>query len=256
MWKASIEFGGVHVPVKLYAGVVDRAVHFRLLHAKDGVPVQQRLVDIGSGAEVAAEDARRGIAVEPGVYVVLSAAEISALAPKPSRAIDITRFVPRRSIDYAWYSRPYWLGPDGDASSYGSLVAALAAKELCGIARWTMRGSSYFGALESRDGYLALTTLRSADEVVAASHLADDGFAPVKPAERKLADQLVAELAEDFDPSALRDAYREKVLAFVKAKAEGRRYKVEREALPLERGDLSRALKQSLRKAKTRRAAA
>lgn len=256
MWKAAIEFEGVVVPVKLYAGVVDRSVHFRLLHAKDGVPVQQRLVELGSDTEVASEDARRGIAVEPGVYVVLSPAEISALAPKPSRSIEITRFVPRRSIDYAWYARPYWLGPDGDSAGYGSLVAALAAKKLCGIARWAMRGSSYFGALESRDGVLALTTLRSADEVVAASHLAADDSAPVRPAERKLADQLVAELAEDFDPSALRDTYREKVQAFVKAKASGKKYKLEREPIPLERGDLSRALKQSVQKAKTRRAAA
>jgi DNA end-binding protein Ku len=256
MWKAAIEFEGVRVPVKLYAGVVDRSVHFRLLHAKDGVPVQQRLVDVGSGAEVAYEDARRGIAVESGVYVVLSAAELSTLAPQPSRSIEITRFVPRSAIDYAWYSRPYWLGPDGDGSDYAVLAAAMAAKERCGIARWAMRGSSYFGALESRDGALALTTLRSAEEVVAASHLAGDDSAPVRPAERKLADQLVAELAGEFDPSELRDAYREKLQAFVKAKAAGKKYKIEREVIPLERDDLAAALKQSLQKAKTRRAAA
>ena len=255
IWKGSLEFGGVRVPVKLYAAAEDRDVQFRLLHARDGVPVRQRLVDRSTGEEVAQEDAQRGLELEPGLFVVMKPREIAAATPKPSRSIELMRFVPPPALDSSWYQRPYFLGPDASARDYGALLHALGETGLCGIARWTMRGRRYFGALEARQTHLALIAMRSAGEHVAAPALAEPDKS-IRESELALAKQLVGALAGPFEPDALRDEYRERVLALVTAKAKGRAYKVHKEALPSELGDLQLALKQSLRVSRGKRRAA
>ena len=255
MWKASLEFGDVAVPVKLYAAAEDRDVHFRLLHAKDKAPVEQRMVDPRTEEPVEPDAIRRGVQLEPGVFVVLDDDELDALAPEPSRAIEVTRFVPAGAIDYAWYSRPYYLGPDGSASDYAALAAALRDSGLRGVARWAMRGRRYFGALAVHGDVLALIALRPAEEVVEAQDLERPDGKAVSAAERKLAEQLVAALDAPFDPDALRDEYRDRVLEYVAAKAKGKRVRTPRESLPKPVTDLSQALERSLATAKKRRAA-
>ena len=136
MWKASLDLGGdVQVAVKSYAAIEDRDLHFRLLHAKDAVPVRQRVVEPRSGEEVAPESVQRGVALEPGIFVVMNDDELAAAGAEPSRTIDVMRFVPRGAIDAAWYSRPYFLGPDGSAGDYGALLAAIRDGQVLGIAR-------------------------------------------------------------------------------------------------------------------------
>jgi DNA end-binding protein Ku len=255
IWKASLEFAGVRVPVKLYAAAEDREVRFRLLHAKDGQPVRQRLVDRSSGEEIAPEDVQRGLELEPGLFVVMRDREITAAAPRPSRVLEVMRFVPAPAIDSSWYERPYFLGPDASAADYGALLRALSETKLCGIARWNMRGRRYFGALLARDRHLALIALRPTQEHVAAMPL--PGPDPsIRPGERELAGQLVATLAGPFDPDALRDEYRERVLALIAAKARGRTYRPRREVVPRATPNLERALQQSLRASRRKRRAA
>jgi DNA end-binding protein Ku len=167
MWKASLELGKLRIPVKLYGGVEERKIRFRLLHAKDRVPVVQRMVDPRSDEEVPAGEIRRGVEVEPGVFVVVAPEEQESSAqPKASRAIDVMRVVPRDALDIAWFERPYYLGPDGASADYFALAKVLAEGAQVGIARWVMRGKRYFGALEPREEHLALIAMRSADEVV------------------------------------------------------------------------------------------
>ena len=257
MWKAAVEFGDVHVPVKLHAAVEDRDVRFRLLHAKDRAPVKQRMVDPRSQREVPPESVRRGLALEPGLFVVLQEAELEALRVESSRSIEIMSFVPAGAIDQAWYSRPYLLGPDTSAPEFAALQAALHASGLHGIARWAMRGKRYFGALAARDTHVSLIALRPAEEVVAASALEPPETGSVSAAERSLAKQLVAALDAKFEPEALRDDYRERVLAFIDAKAKGKHLELVREMVPkADSTDLARTLKRSLQAVKGKRHAA
>jgi DNA end-binding protein Ku len=255
IWKASLDFEDVRLPVKLYAAAEDRDVHFRLLHARDGVPVRQRMVDRSTGEEVSQEDAQRGLELERGLFVVMTPRDVAAVTPKPSRSIELVRFVPPPALDSSWYQRPYFLGPDGSDQDYAALLRALGESGLCGIARWTMRGRRYFGALEARETHLALIAMRSAGEHVAAPALPEPDKS-IRESERALAKQLVSALEGPFEPGSLRDEYRERVLALVKAKAKGRSYRPRKETLPSEVGDLQRALKQSLRASRGKRRAA
>jgi DNA end-binding protein Ku len=255
MWKASLRLGSYELPVKLYAAVEDRAVHFRLLHAKDKVPVAQRMVDPATGKVVASDEVRRAVELDRGLFVVLRPEELAREEPKASRAIEVTRFVPRDEIDLAWYSRPYLLGPDGKDEEYFALARELDETRRCGVARWVMRGKRYFGALGPREGRLALLSLRPAEEVVAIDQISVPAGPEVRKAERDLAEQLLAALDAPFDPKALKDEHRDRVLELVQAKAEGRHVRKVQAPAPKPTSDLAEALRASLRAAKDRRVA-
>jgi DNA end-binding protein Ku len=255
MWKAALRFGDQELAVKLYAAVEDRDVHFRLLHAKDHVPVTQRMVDPVSDEEVAPDEARRGLEVERGVFVLLRDEELEAVQPAASRAIEVTRFVPRAAIDPGWYRRPYWLGPDGSDADYFALARALAESERCGLARWVMRKKRYVGALAASDGYLALVAMAPAEEVVTGAQLAPPEGAPIRKEERQLAEQLLAALDAPFDPAVLRDPLRERLRDLIAAKAEGRTLAPERAPARPAPKDLQRALRASVAAAKEKRVA-
>lgn len=221
IWKANLRLGDLDVPVKLYAALTDRKIHFRLLHRKDVVPVAQQMVNPRTDQPVPAEQIKRGIEIEPGRTIVVEETELRALDPPASRDITLERFVGADRIQRAWIDRPYYLGPDGSTPSYFALATALRLETKVGLARWTMRKKRYAGLLGTRGGYLTLTTLRPAaaliDAVVARPATGRD----LEPRERKMARQLVGLLEGDFDPSDCHDAYRERVRDLVARKARG-----------------------------------
>ncbi|HEX6588789.1 MAG TPA: Ku protein [Longimicrobiales bacterium] len=222
IWKAEIGLGKTKVPVKMYSAVSDRTVHFRLLDPETLTPVKQRMVDTDSGREVSTEAVEKGYEVQPGLLVKLEEAELESLEPKPSRDIEIVAFVPDAEIDHRWYDRPYYLGPDGDQDAYFALAEALGKEGREGLARWTMRGKRYVGALRTEGPYLVLITLRHVEEVVDASALPRPTTAAPTKAEAKMAEQLVEMLRGPFQPAKYRDEYRDRVLELIEAKAKGR----------------------------------
>jgi DNA end-binding protein Ku len=256
MWKASLELGKLGIPVKLYGAIEERKVHFRLLHAKDRVPVVQRMVDPRTNEEVPADEIRRGIELEPGVFVVVEPDEHDAAQPEPSRSIEVTRVIPRDALDIAWFERPYYLGPDGSSTDYFALATVLAESDQVGIARWVMRGKQYFGALAAHGRHLTLIAMRAAEEVVTPDALAHPAGPAISASERKLGEQLVAALEGSFDPGELHDEYRERVEKLIAAKRRGRRFAVKEAAPPRARGELGDVLRRSLVAARKERDAA
>jgi DNA end-binding protein Ku len=250
IWKGTITFGEVEVPVKLYSAVEDRGVRFRLLHEPDLVPVKQEMVNPETDDVVPSDRIRRGFEVERGVFVMLDDEELEGLQPAASRKIEITRFVDPSAVDHQWYDRPYYLGPDSDNAGYFALADALEESGLEGIARWVMRKRPYTGALRVREGHLAMVTLRSAEEVVPASALATPGGRSPDERELKMARQLVEALQGPFEPEQYRDEYRDRVLELVEAKAEGRALPRAKAAKRKSAGSLADALQASLKSAK------
>jgi DNA end-binding protein Ku len=226
LWKANIRFGDVDVPVRMFSAIQAQGVHFRLLHKKDKVPVEQRMINPVTGDIVPRDRVRKGFEVEPGVFVVLDDLELEALQPEPSRDIRIHRFVESSVMDRRYYERPYFLGPDGDDPAYGALVRALESKNVEGIASWTQRKKSYIGALRVRDEHLLLITLRHAEEVVPIGAIKSPAGRDLDARELKMAEQLISALEGEFDPAAFRDEFRHRVLELVDKKAKGGRIKL------------------------------
>lgn len=221
MWKAEITIGKLKVPVKLYAAVQERKVHFRLLDEQSQEPVRQQLID-ASGEPLADGAAVKGLQVDEGLYVVVTPDELAALAPEESRSIAIERFVAPSEVAEAWYDRPYWLGPDGDEQAYFALVWALAEEDRIGIAHWTMRKMRYHGALRANGSHLMLVRMRHAEEVVPATELAAPTGRAADAREIALAEQLVTALMGPFEPSELEGTYDDRVRELVEAKAAGK----------------------------------
>jgi DNA end-binding protein Ku len=250
MWKGVLRFGDARVPVKLYAAVKERGIHFRLLHRKDHTPVRQQMVNPETGDPVPYAETERGYLTEEGEIVVLREADLRALQPRASRDIQVEHFLPAGAIGHRWYDRPYFLGPDGQTPSYFALVEALRRSGREGIARWVMRKQDYMGALRVHGDHLALVTLRWAEEVVVASGIETPGARGLSAKELSMAKQLVAMLEDDLDLGEYRDEYSARVLEYVEKKAKGRTVRLRKPAARRRPTDLSAALRASLTEAR------
>jgi DNA end-binding protein Ku len=250
MWKGVVRFGAVEVPVKLYSAARDRTVHFRLLHEKDRVPLRQHMVNPLTEEVVESEEVRRGYEAEEGVYVVLDSDELASVEPEPSRDIEVLRFVDPARLSHAWYDRPYYLGPDGEAAPYFALARALESEGKEGVARWVMRKKEYVGALRSAGDHLLLATLRYAGEVIPASARPAPPAGRLDKRELAMAEQLVGMLEDEFDASAYRDEYRERLMELIEAKAEGRAVRLKKPRRKESREPLETMLARSLERAR------
>lgn len=248
MWKGSLQLGEHEVPLKLYAAAERGGTSLRLLDPKTGRPVHQRMIDPRTGDEVA--EVHRGFEVERGTFVLLSDEELAEIEPAKSSEIEVLAFVPTDAIDLARYHRPYWLGPDGEPEAYAALARALTKTDRIAVVKWVMRKRRYVGALRAEDGYLALSTLRHADEVVAPTAI-DAPKAKVDAKEAKLAAQLVDALADDFDLSEYRETYRDRLAEVLKKKARGETIeRLPKSEAPAAPDDLEEVLRRSLEAAK------
>ena len=256
LWEGIIRLGQEEIPVKFYAALEDRDVHFRLLHRVDRQPVKQKLVNAETGKEVEPEAIRKGAEIRRGVYVLLEEEELAKLDPEPSRIVSVERVVDKKEIRHPRYDRPYLLGPGGDATAYWSLAAALQEEGSVAIVRWVMRGKEYLGSLLVQDGYLLIITLRFADQVIEARELELPDQGDLSEQEIRMAEQLVSMLESPFDPAQYRNEFREKVLDLVEAKARGGKMKTAVFRRRAEPESLSGALKNSIARMRRQKRAA
>jgi len=255
IWKGQLLLGKHEVPVKLYSAVKDQAVHFHLLHAKDLTPVEQRIVRKDNGREVPKEAQRKALPLDDGRAVILEPDELEKLEPASDRTIHVLRFVPREALGDQWFDRPYYLGPDDDGGAYFALANALGASDRVGIARWVMRDKRYLGALSVADGYLGLTTLRRAEQVMAVPALRPDKARTPSDAEVKLAEQLIESITGAFEPEQWQNEYRERLHELIAAKAKGTKLRLVAAKPKEATGDLAESLRASLAATKGKKVA-
>ncbi|HEV8486738.1 MAG TPA: Ku protein [Blastocatellia bacterium] len=222
IWKGELKLGSTQIGVKLYSAVVDRTVRFHILEKKRMSRVKQHMINPETGKEVPNAEIRKGYEIDPGTFVILNDDELKAIVPEPSREIKIAHFISPEQIDSQLYDRPYFLGPDGDEKAYFALAEALGNQDKQGVAHWVMRGKSYLGVLRAEDGNLMLITLRHPDEVVQAEDLPAPRGREIDKKELSMANQLVAMLDGEFNPSDFQDDYRNRVEQFIERKARGK----------------------------------
>jgi DNA end-binding protein Ku len=245
IWNGTLELGKVAIDIKLYSAVQDDSIHFHLLHAKDRERVQQHMLNPNTGEIRDGADIHRGYQVQSGAFVLLDQQELARLEPAPSKTIEVQRFVPARQIEPVWYERPYHVGPAVKNPEYFALARLLEERELAGVAHWVMRKHEYHGVLRARAGYLTLSTLHAAEEVVASPRIAPAARA-AKARELAMAEQLITALAGEFDPSEFRDEHRARVLELIAAKAKGKSLKPPPRPRARAAKPLGAALEQSL----------
>jgi DNA end-binding protein Ku len=246
IWTGRLTLGSSALPVKLYSAVEDRSIHFHILDSKTKARVKQHMVQPETGEEVQRQEIRKGYEVDRGTFVLLDDDELSSLEPKASKDIEITRFVPSGRISHLWYDRPYYVGPDGDTDDYFAFVQALKDENREGIARWVMRNKAYAGALRVSGDYLSLITLHHAEEVLSDRDLQVPKTREVTQKELNMAKELVGALEGELNYEQFRDEYRDRVLDFIKAKANGRKPRLHVVRARRATGSLERGLAKSL----------
>jgi DNA end-binding protein Ku len=226
IWSGSISFGLLNVPVKLYSAVARRGISLREIRESDGARIRHRRVAEGTEEEVPYEKIVKAFEIAKDRYIPLAKAEMDALAPEKSRAIEVQDFVDLDEIDPIYFDSPYYLGPaDGAERAYSLLARAMEQSGKVAIARFVFRNKEHLAAIRTSGGVLTLTTMRFADEVVPASELEEvlpEKAPKVAKREQEMAEQLIESLSTEFDPSAYRDEYREQLLGLIERKAEGK----------------------------------
>lgn len=255
IWKGIIELGKHEVGVKMFSALEDRSVHFRMLHKKDDAPVEQHIVRKDTGKDVPKGDIRKAFALSKDTVVILEPKDLEKLEPPGSREIQLCRFVPSAVLGDQWFERPYYLGPDDGEDNYFALVQALERKEVIGIARWVMRKKRYVGALSALDGFLTMSTLRRADQVLSFSGVEPSKTAAPHANELKLAEQLVASIEADFDPELWKNEYRERVCKLIEAKARGEKITPQKPKKKAPQASLADSLRASIAAAKEKKVA-
>ena len=255
IWKGIIELGKHEVPVKMYSAIEDRTVHFHLLHKKDHAPVEQHIVRKDTGKDVEKPEMRKAFAITKDTAVILEPEDLEKLVPPESREINLCRFVAPDVLGDQWFERPYYLGPDGDDADYFALAEALERKKVIGVARWVMRKKRYIGALSALDGYLVMSTLRRADQVLSFSGIEPAKTAAPSANELKLGEQLVASIEADFDPELWQNEYRKRLCKMIEAKARGEKLEPVRAKKKAPQQSLAESLRASIAAAKEKRVA-
>jgi DNA end-binding protein Ku len=226
-----------------------------MLHRKDDAPVEQHIVRKDTGKDVAKEDIRKAFALTKDTAVILEPEDLEKLVPPESREISICRFVDPSVLGDQWFERPYYLGPDGDDDEYFAFAQALERKEVLGIARWVMRKKRYVGALSALDGYLTLSTLRRADQVLSFSGIEPAKAVAPSANELKLGEQLVSSIEADFDPNLWQNEYRQRLCRLIEAKASGKKIDAPKAKKKAPRANLADSLRASIAAAKEKKVA-
>jgi DNA end-binding protein Ku len=224
MWKGSVSFGLVTIPIQLYAATENKSVQLRQVHEADGGRIQYKRFCSVEGAEVPYDQIVKGYELDDGEMVVLTDADLQDLPLSSSNAIDVLEFVPLESIDPLHYDRHYYLEPQKAATKpYVLLRDALNKSGQVAIAKVALRQRETLALLRVHGDVLVMTTMLWPDEV----RTPDFGFLSeetpqVRSQELSMAGSLIESMSEPvFDPGKYTDRYREALEAVIEAKISG-----------------------------------
>ncbi len=249
MGSATISFGLVSVPVKLYSASESSAnISFNLLHKACGSRLKQQYLCTNDGEIVPRDQMVKGYEFAKGQYVTFSPEELKALDEKATNSIDIAEFVPLDKVERTYLHKTYYLGPDkGGERAYRLLTEALRETGRAALGQYAARGNQYLALVRPLDGVLIMEQLHYADELRPANEVPLEA-GDVKEAELTLAKQLIEQSAtEEFHPERYKDEVRTRVLEAIQQKVDGEEIVTEPAEAPQTKIiDLMEALKASL----------
>ena len=226
IWKGSLSFGLVNVPVKVYSATEDHDLKFHQVHAKDNGRIRYKRVCEVCGEVVDFRDIAKAYESEDGQTVVITDEDLATLPEERSREIEVLEFVPASELDPLMYDRSYYLEPDSKSiKSYVLLAQTLEQTDRVAIVHFALRNKTRLAALRVKDfskrQVMVVHTLLWPDEIRDPDFPVLDQKVEIKPAELKMAGQVVDSMADDFHPERYHDNYQEELRELIAAKLEG-----------------------------------
>ena len=227
IWTGALTFGLVNIPVSLASAV--RSVEktsFRQLHKDDLTPIKYERVCPADGEVVPWNEIVKGYEYTKGKYVVVTPEELAKVKTPSSKAVEMMDFVKSDEIDSRYFDTPYYLIPQkGGEKPYALLREALQNTDMVGIGKLTLRQKEHLVAVRAIGDALVLELMRFEEELVAPEDLRfpSSEEQKVRPQEVAMAEQLIGNLAEPFDPSKYHDEYEAKLKMLLRAKLKGKK---------------------------------
>lgn len=250
IWKGSIRFGLVTIPVALHTATKHEELKFRLLRRSDLSPINYKRVAEVDRKEVPWEDIVKGYEFEKGKFVVLNEQDFKRVDIEAAESIDIVDFVRIDEVNPIFFHKPYYLEPaKGGAGAYALLRDVLAKSDKIGIAKVVIRTRQHLAAVKANDRLLVLELMHFADEIVSAGGLKIPATKLGKR-EEQMATLLVDEMTARWDPTRYTDDYKSSLMKLIEAKIEAGGKALPKEKAPSHKAtnviDLVEVLQRSL----------
>ena len=221
IWKGSISFGLVNIPIALYPATKREELKFRLLRKSDLSPVSYKRVAEKDGKEVPWDQIVKGYEYEKGKYVVLKDEDFERVDVEATQTVDIQDFVELDEIDPIFFYKPYYLEPQkGGDKAYVLLRDALKDSNKVGIAKVVIKTREYLAGVKPEDGALVLELMHFADELADASKLHIPKKVEVGKREMTMARSLIDSMSAKWNPEKYKDDYREALMEVIEEKVE------------------------------------
>jgi DNA end-binding protein Ku len=248
MWKGSISFGLVNIPVKMFAATEEKDIRFRMLHKDKHEPIRYVKTCESCEGEVSTSNIIKGYEYEPGRFVVVEEEELKAITPNTRKTIEILDFVDLKEIDPIYFDKSYFLAPnETGVKAYVLLRSAMQNTGKIAIAKITIRSKQNLACVRVFGDCLLMETLYYPDEVRTVQNVPGlPSDIEVNDKERIMAEQLIEQLTKPFDPAAYKDEYRVQLQDLITGKIEGQEVRQIAEAPRARVVDLMEALQASI----------
>jgi len=221
IWKGSISFGLVNIPIALYPATRREELKFRLLRKTDLSPVNYKRVAEKDGKEVPWDQIVKGYEYEKGKYVVLQDEDFQRVDIEATQTVDIQDFVELDEIDPIFFYKPYYLEPQkGGDKAYALLRDALKDSKKVGVAKVVIKTREYLAGVKPEDGALVLELMHFADELADTSKLHISKKVEVGKREMTMAKSLIDSMSSKWNPEKYKDDYREALMEVIEEKVE------------------------------------
>jgi DNA end-binding protein Ku len=222
IWKGSISFGLVNIPISMYTASQAKEISFVMLHKKDLSEIRYARICKTEDKEVPWKDIVKGYELEKGDFVVFDEKDFEKANLKKTKTIEIVNFVEEDEIDSTYYVKPYFLEPGKNAEkAYGLLRDALKKSKKVGLATYVLRNKEHLAVLKPHGNMIILNELRYETELLKAEDLnIPEGKS--NPKEMDMAIQLIDQLTVPFEPKKYKDTYTEEIKQMIKQKAKGK----------------------------------
>jgi DNA end-binding protein Ku len=223
IWKGSISFGLVYIPVAVYPATREEKLSFRQLRATDLSPIKYKKVAEADAKEVTADQIVKGYEYERGHFIVMKEEDFAKVRIESTHSIDITDFVDLGQVDPKFFYKPYFLEPQkGGEKAYALLHKALAGTGKIGIAKVVISNREHLASVKPDGLFLILELMHFASEILSPEELKSGRDGTISDKELKMAQTLVESMSVDWEPEKYRDEYRTAVLDLIEQKAQNK----------------------------------
>ena len=220
IWKGSISFGLVYIPVAVFPATREEKLSFRQLRRTDLSPIKYKKVAEADMTEVSGDEIVKGYEYERGHFVVLKEEDFEKVKIESTHSIDITDFVDLDQVDPKYFYKPYFLEPQkGGEKAYSLLHKALSGTGKIGIAKVVISNREHLASVKPDGLFLILELMHFASEILSPSELNNGSKSAINDKELKMAQTLIDGMSVPWEPEKYRDEYRDAVLEMIEQKA-------------------------------------